>query len=77
MGEKREFKTTPIKEARKSSLMTQAEAAKKLRWSIAKMSEFENEPLSKKIGDLVAFYHLLKPDGKLIVEKYVSDLFMS
>lgn len=67
----------PLGAARKSSLMTQGELAKKLGCSTPTVVELEKHPEKVTLEQLGKVYHLMRVDGKAIIERYVNDFFVA
>lgn len=67
----------PLGAARKSSLMTQGELAKRLGCSVPTLIELEKHPENITLGQLGKWYQLVRVDGKAIIEQYVNDFFVA
>lgn len=67
---------TAFRDARKSALMTQADLAEKLGVGLNKLAAMEKEPESMTLAQMREWYHLMMPDGKAMIERFVSDCFL-
>lgn len=67
----------PLGAARRSSLMTQGELAKRLGCSTPVIVELEKHPEGITLEQLGKWYQLVRVDGKAIIEQYVNDFFVA
>lgn len=63
--------------ARKSSLMTQGELAEKMGCGVSRLVELEKNPENMTLQQLGKVYQLVGVDGKVVLEKLVSDFFVA
>lgn len=66
---------TALRDARKSSLMTQEDLAKKLGTTVQTVSKKENAPDRMSIRELSKWYSLMGSDGKVWIREYVASFF--
>ena len=67
----------PLASARKSSLMTQEEFAKRIELSVPKIRRLEQHPEKVTLETLGKWYQLMRVDGKVILEQYVNSFFVA
>ena len=77
MNENAIAKYGPFAAARKSSLLSQGDMAKKLGCSVPKLVDMEKDPESMTLGTLGRFYQSVGTDGKAIIERFVNGLFLA
>ena len=77
MVEKAHAASSPLADARKSRLWTQAQMAEAMGCSVPVIVKMEKNPGSVTLDELGRWYHAMWPDGKAIIERYVNDLFLA
>lgn len=63
--------------ARKSSLMRQGELARKIGCGVSHIVDLEKEPGKITLEELGKVYQVVGTDGKVVLEKLVSDFFVA
>ena len=66
---------TVLRDARRSSLMTQSDFAKKIGTTVQTVSNKEREPDRMSIRELSKWYSLMGTDGKVWIREYVDSFF--
>lgn len=77
MPDEAQTKYGPLACARKSSLMTQVQFAKRMGCSVPTLIELEKHPENITLEQLGKWYQLVRVDGKAMIEKFVSDFFVA
>lgn len=67
---------SPLADARKSRLWTQAQMAEAIGVSVSTIVKMEKSPDRLTVGELGKWYHAMWPDGKAIIEKWIDDIFL-
>lgn len=67
---------TALSQARKVSGLSQHEMGKRLGLSQVRISQLEKDPSSMSLSMLADAYHSVNTDGKVLLERMVSDFFI-